>query len=211
MVPPVTLRWRFGFLFLGTNRTNRDNNHLLGLLRGCGLGVGISSALARRFVGTAFGAASGLGADAAAEIGFDLTDKGVVAEGPAGSGVQAYSLGHIVGCGNILQRRFPFARGHLGPCAWVEHVRSVPVFAAVHRGTGPRIVPRILHEIRPNRIQFNIRGGVVRMRVVQRARVEAALPEVAQPAVQPVDVLRVHQVRAPEAFGERGFVFVRHH
>jgi hypothetical protein len=59
---------------------NGDSNLLLGLRRGGALGA----AVARDFIGAAFGAASGIGADPAAAIGFDLAEERVVAEGPAG-------------------------------------------------------------------------------------------------------------------------------
>ena len=57
----------------------------------------------------------------------------------------------------------------------------------------------------PHRVEFHVGRGVVRVGIVHGARVESVLPEVSEAAVQPVHVLRVHQVRAAQRFRQRLF------
>jgi len=72
---------------------------------------------------------------------------------------------------------------------------------AVHGGARPAIAPGHLHHPRSHRVALHIPQG--RPRLLHRTGVEAVLPEMPAASMQPVQVLRVLEVRAPHRLGER--------
>jgi hypothetical protein len=163
------------------------------------------------FVFAAFGTPSGDSADAAAEVGLDFAQKSVIAKGTAGSRMQAQAINHALRGRRCLQYRFPFPGGHLPEAIpRQKEARWVSALPAMHRRARPGILPCLGRHPRPDRVQLDIGRRMIRMGVIQRTRVEAVLPEMPQPPMQPVDILRVHQVRPAQRFRQRRLLLRRH-
>ena len=93
------------------------------------------------------------------------------------------------------------ARGDGGPgllvigcLAACVTVAFAPTFAkliagpwrGVHPGTGPAPIPRLGHPFRPHRVAIDVKQGRAQMRIIQRARKEAILPEMPDRVSPPV-------------------------
>jgi len=106
------------------------------------------------------------------------------------------------------QRRRPVAPPQqLAPPAQVQQAAAVGL-ADVGGGAAPRVSPRPPHKLGPHRVAFDVRHRLPEVHLVQDAGEEPPLPQVAAASVEPVDVLRVAQVRSPDGLGQ-GLVPVR--
>ena len=160
----------------------------------------------------AFLAANGKGTDSTAQERFHLAQKGVVAQGAAGSRVKAQGLDCACRLRCRLEGRLPLLHRHpLEPLVERQQARRIPGGPAMRTGAGPGIVPGVKRYPRANRIQLDVGRRMARVRLVQRTRVEPALPEMPQAPVQPVDILRIHQMGSAQRFGERILGLRRRH
>ena len=69
----------------------------------------------------------------------------------------------------------------------------------VRAGAAPRPIAGLVHEPRPNRIQFHIAQGGQKMVLVHRERRETPLPQIAPPPFAEVNVTRITPVRFADA------------
>jgi len=96
-----------------------------------------------------------------------------------------------------------FRRPAATPCNGVEQVERIDAVTTMYGCAGPWITPGGAEHSRTDRVALNVTHRCEEMPIVQRAGVEAVLPEVAAPIVHSVDVLRVSQMGSADCFRQR--------
>ena len=148
---------------------------------------------------------------------FYFAKEAVGSERAARIGVAPNTLVHGLVAGDFLERGAPLAGRNLGAPGGQVEKRGARIGSrtvqcggiGVERRARPGIFPCVLCHPGACGVEFDVAQGPVCMGLVHGARVESVLPEVAGPAVDAVDVLRVQEVRSPNGFGQR--VLARRH
>ena len=150
------------------------------------------------------GAAYGQWAKAATQFAFELAEKRVAGEGPARVRVEAERSGGflVVGLGQHL---FPVYTGdEFLPRIEVEQMGCVRP-TRVRGRAGPPVGPWRARHLCADGIALDVAHRGDGVGLVHGTRVEASLPEVPTPAMEPVDVLRIDEMGAPDGKVQRFF------
>ncbi len=135
-------------------------------------------------------------------MAFQLAEKRVADEGPARLRVEAKRSGGflVVALGEHL---FPVCAGdEFAPCFEVEQLGCVRP-ARVRGRAGPAVGPWRARQLRADGIALDVAHRGDGVRFVHGTGVEASLPEVSAAAAEPVDVLRIDEMGAPDGQVER--------
>ena len=139
------------------------------------------------------------GGEPAAHLFLQLGDEGGRSEWPAGSDVLAQ---HV----ELPARRVVIEEAAPVRDQMIEGARldeSVVGDAEMCPGAGPRPVLRPRYQPRPVRVAFDVAQSRERVRLIHRAGAETSLPEIAAPALAPVDDEAVATMGVGDGRGHR--------
>jgi len=97
------------------------------------------------------------------------------------------------------------------PRAEIEQAGTVGSDAAMRRRAGPWIFPGVFRHSRAHGIQVDVSRRVPSVRIVHRAGVRPALPEMTHALMQPMHMLRIEQMRTRQGLRERFLAHRNHH
>ena len=149
------------------------------------------------------GPADGQRAKAPADEALQFAHERIAAQRPATMGGQA-DAGQFLLILRRTQRRGPVpAAGLIRPPFHVQQAGCVDAPAAVGGCARPRVLPRGPHHLGAERVPLDVPHRRPEVPAVQRAGIEAVLPQVPAAAVKAVDRLGVPEVGPAETLGQR--------